>query len=90
MSQILRLEVPDPLYKAIEGQAAAQGSDPAAVAVSALEQLFQRTAMPNRDTSDSESFEALFGAVDLGYPTGLDNEAIDADLAKEYARGMPN
>lgn len=26
----------------------------------------------------------LFGSVDLGYPTGLDNESIDADLAREY------
>lgn len=27
----------------------------------------------------------LFGSVDLGYPTGADNESIDADLAREYA-----
>lgn len=27
----------------------------------------------------------LFGLVDLGYPTGEDNESIDADLAREYA-----
>ena len=27
----------------------------------------------------------LFGSVDLGYPTGTDNESIDADLAREYA-----
>lgn len=25
------------------------------------------------------------GAVSLGYPTGADNESIDADLAREYA-----
>ncbi len=27
----------------------------------------------------------LFGSVDLGHPTGADNETIDADLAREYA-----
>jgi predicted DNA-binding antitoxin AbrB/MazE fold protein len=27
----------------------------------------------------------LFGSVDLGYPTGADNDTIDADLAREYA-----
>ena len=27
----------------------------------------------------------LFGSVDLGHPTGADNERIDADLAREYA-----
>ena len=32
-----------------------------------------------------ERFERHFGAVDLGYPTGIDNEQIDADLAREYA-----
>ena len=26
----------------------------------------------------------LFGSVDLGYPTGADNESIDVDLAREY------
>ena len=30
-------------------------------------------------------FESHFGTVGLGYPTGADNEAIDADLAREYA-----
>ncbi len=30
------------------------------------------------------SLRELFGSVDLGYPTGADNEGIDADLAREY------
>jgi hypothetical protein len=29
------------------------------------------------------------GAVTLENPTGLDNEQIDADLAREYAGGLP-
>ena len=32
-----------------------------------------------------EHFERHFGAVDLGYPTGVDNEQIEADLTGEYA-----
>jgi len=31
------------------------------------------------------SLPELFGSVDLGHPTGADNESIDADLAREYA-----
>jgi hypothetical protein len=31
------------------------------------------------------SLRELFGSIDLGYPTGADNESIDADLAREYA-----
>jgi hypothetical protein len=27
----------------------------------------------------------LFGSVSLAYPTGIDNEKIHADLAREYA-----
>lgn len=30
-----------------------------------------------------------FGAVSLGHPSGADNEQIDADLAREYAGGLP-
>ena len=32
-----------------------------------------------------ERFERHLGAIDLGYPTGVDNEQIDADPAREYA-----
>jgi hypothetical protein len=35
-----------------------------------------------------ERFERHFGEIDLGYPTGADNEGIDADLAREHA-GSP-
>lgn len=32
-----------------------------------------------------ERLQQHFGAASLGYPTGADNESIDADLAREYA-----
>lgn len=35
--------------------------------------------------SARERFERHFGEIDLGYATGLDNEQIDADLAREYS-----
>lgn len=31
-----------------------------------------------------ERLQQHFGAVNLGYPTGTDNESIDTDLAREY------
>ena len=31
-----------------------------------------------------QRFRRHLGAVTLGYPTGADNESIDADLAREY------
>jgi hypothetical protein len=36
------------------------------------------------DKASQSSLRELFGSVDLGYPTGADNESIDADLAREY------
>jgi hypothetical protein len=41
--------------------------------------------------SEQERVEAMArlmqhaGAVNLGYPTGVDNESIDVDLAREYS-----
>jgi hypothetical protein len=31
-----------------------------------------------------ERLRRHIGAANLGYPTGADNESIDADLAREY------
>jgi hypothetical protein len=48
---------------------------------------------PSRPSMSSEevrrcvaAFERYFGAIDSGDPNSSDNERIDADLAKEYAR----
>ena len=89
MTHTIQLDLPDALYNAIQCCAAVQGSDPATVAVSALNQHFQ-TTNELKTTSGAGSIEELFGAVDLGHPTGLDNETLDADLAKEYARELAN
>ena len=35
--------------------------------------------------SSGKKLADLFGSANLGYATGIDNEQIDADLAREYA-----
>ena len=46
----------------------------------------ETTVAPHKAGKASQgSLRELFGSVDLGYPTGADNESIDADLAREYA-----
>ena len=48
----------------------------------------QDTRKPLTDAEQQaarERFERHFGEVDLGYATGVDNEQIDADLARAYA-----
>jgi len=90
MSQILRLEIPDTLFAELNRQAVSEGSDPATVATSALKEHFHSQSPPLRDAMAASAFRGLFGAVDLGHPTGLDNDSLDADLVKEYARGLTN
>ena len=57
-----------------------------------LAQLIQRAAevlarqpAPAAPQPGEKKLSDLFGTVSLGYPTGADNESIDADLAREYA-----
>jgi hypothetical protein len=51
-------------------------------------------ASPRSDLSRDEQqaarqrLEAFFGSVDSGDPNSADNERIDADLAREYGRGL--
>jgi hypothetical protein len=92
MSQILHLQIPDPLFKAIEQVAAAQNTDAASVATAALQERFHTIGDPPHHGMSRVPgcLEELFGAIDLGHPTGLENEAIDADLIKDYSRGLPD
>jgi hypothetical protein len=46
---------------------------------------FKITLLEADKQAARQRFENHFGEIDLGYPTGTDNERIDADLAKEYA-----
>jgi hypothetical protein len=49
--------------------------------------VLDEEVVPNGNAleKDSGSIRELFGSVDLGRPTGADNESIDADLTKEYS-----
>ena len=88
MSHDLTLQVSDATYNALQQQAALVGSDPAQVAAVSLERQFGRK-LDSRTEAEKEAarerFEHSIGSADLGYPTGIDNEGIDADLAREYA-----
>ena len=94
MSQTLTLELSDEVYTVIQRQAEAAGTSPAQWAATTLERQYSRgndwQVVRARRTEEEnqaarERFERHFGEVDLGYATGVDNEQIDADLAREYA-----
>lgn len=91
MSHPLTIELSDVAYQALQLQAHASAQTAAALAAAALEQRFGSPAGRQQQMSDTEKqmarerFEGHFGAVNLGYATGTENEAIDADLARSYA-----
>lgn len=81
MSRTLKLEFPDEVYESIEKAARQTGQTPEEWATARL-----RSAAPTEKEWDEakEQLSRHIGAVDLGYPTGADNESIDRDLAREY------
>lgn len=94
MSQTLTLELSDEVYTAIRCQAETAGTSPAHWIATTLEQQYggvrewQNTRAQRTEAEQQaarERFEHHFGEADLGYATGIDNEQIDADLAREYA-----
>ena len=82
MSQSLNLKLSDSTFAAIRQQAEAFGTSPAALIRDLLEKQYHLT--PNREEAKVR-FEKHFGEVELGYPSGADNESIEEDLAKAYA-----
>ena len=86
MSQILSLEVSDDVFVAIQCEAEAAGISPAHVVTDLLEKQYRPASISKAtQRKGRERFESHFGTVDLGYPTGVDNEQIDNDLANACA-----
>jgi predicted lipid carrier protein YhbT len=94
MSQILTLELSDRAFTAIRQNAEAAGIPPEHLVAAMLEQRFGQVFKSLLTEAAQEEararFERHFGTLDLGYTAevdqeNLDNENIDADLAREYA-----
>jgi hypothetical protein len=89
MSQSLTLELSKQVFDAIERQAQAIGISPAQLAAMLLERHFPQASKLLLDEAEKNAaqarFERHFGTLEIGSTTDLDNESIDADLAKAYA-----
>lgn len=85
MSTVVTLELPDNVYQPLVRVAEKTGKP---LEEWILAQL--QTHIPRVMLSEWEAAEAMArlmghaGAVNLGHPTGADNESIDVDLAQEY------
>jgi hypothetical protein len=88
MSQSLTLELSEQVFVAIQRQAQAVGISPAQLVTTLLEQQFPQAFKLPLDEAENNSarsrFENHFGTLKLDNSTDLDNESIDADLAREY------
>jgi hypothetical protein len=81
MQHQLTLELGDDLYRSLAQAAEQAGQSPAEWATA---QLRSCAASSATRAADLARLLAHAGTVDLGRPTGVDNESIDADLAREY------
>lgn len=94
MGRDLTVELSEDAYTGLERQARAAARSPAEFAAEALEQRFGAPGRAHRHETPADEedrrkaarfrFERHFGAVNLGYATGVDTEAIDAELGRAY------
>jgi hypothetical protein len=88
MIHSLTIQLSEEAFSMLQRQAVAARTSPAELAAVSLERLCEaRRPVPSDAERDAarQRFERHFGEVDLGYPTGAENEGIDADLVAEYA-----
>jgi hypothetical protein len=81
MPHRLTLELSEEVFQTL-AQAARQAGQ--SLEQWATAQLRSCVASSSKQASDLQRLMAHAGAVNLGKPTGADNESIDADLAREY------
>ena len=84
MSQ--NLELPDSVYQALQEAAKASGTTPVDWIVSHLTNSGNRKCsdgIPAKEEIEAANARLKQHMVSLGFPTGCDNEQIDADLARE-------
>ena len=93
MSTDLNIQLSPEAFTALQQLSLVTGRTPSEEAAAAIErQLATAPLRPKLSEQEAqaarERFERHFGSIDLGRPIGIDNEQIDADLAKEYGRGL--
>ncbi|NJO43126.1 MAG: hypothetical protein HC769_35185 [Cyanobacteria bacterium CRU_2_1] len=89
MSRHLTLELSDEVYADLQQKANAVGLSIAEWIVTVLSNQsngLNKVVPPNAQQEEArQRFRNHAGAISLGYATGIDNESIDADLARAYA-----
>jgi hypothetical protein len=89
MSQQLILELSDEIYADLQQKANDVGLSVTDLIIATLtkQDSFINSAVGSQEQQEEarQRFWSHAGAISLGYATGVDNESIDADIAKAYA-----
>ncbi|MGB0560426.1 MAG: hypothetical protein ACPGVO_01305 [Spirulinaceae cyanobacterium] len=90
MTRTLTIELPDELERQILAQAQAEQVSPEAWVLQFVSQRLSQAAQSKPATTATRTAERqelmqFAGVIGSGNATGLNNEAIDADLARAYA-----
>ena len=86
MTTNLTVPLTPEVFTAIQVAAVSSGRTASEEAAEALVERYGAEKLP-ASMSEVEARLRLrrhFGSIDMGAPIGIDNEAIDADLAKQY------
>ncbi len=90
---LLRQPIPGEIYEVLQGIAPHMGMSVAELAAEWKERLGAKTQAPltpEEYEAERQRLRRHAGAISLGRPTGIDNEVIDADLAREYGSTHEN
>ncbi|BBC23795.1 hypothetical protein [Pseudanabaena sp. ABRG5-3] len=89
MSQQLILEISDDIYLSLQHQANVAKLSVSELLIAQINKKYGALSNSNLTSAvEQEARQRLLnyaGVINLGYATGIDNESIDADLAKAYA-----
>ncbi len=87
MEHQLTITLPDALFQPLVEAALRAGRTPEKFILEQVAQAFPaQEAVPERERK--ADITQFFGTVRSGDPRSADNERIDADLAREYGRGL--
>lgn len=90
MQRSITIRLGDETYAALRRRARTEGVSPEHMVASVIEHHLESEAASQASGVEAVQqprrgrLERYFGAVDLGRATGVENEQIDADLAKAY------
>jgi hypothetical protein len=85
MDTQLAIQLSEHAFTLLSEQATAAGTTPAEMAKIVVERALSDERRPRSKASTARAdFESCFGSVDTGRAIGVENDAIDADLAREY------